>query len=150
MFLIKWICLLGKEEKWYYSFSSHLSVSSSTRPPTRFLIWAHRCGWDTKAKEIRESHSTWISPTIFCENNKMLLARFYLERITFSTSRNGEKTSLEERRQPKEIEPLEWTRQPKKKNEQMAGANIFIFIFFRISAPFNTHQGIDIVSKRAK
>lgn len=33
------------------------------------------------------------------------------------------------------------------KNEQMAGANIFIF---RISAPFNTHQGIDIASKRAK
>ena len=127
MFLIKWICLLGKEEKWYYSFSSHLSVSSSTRPPTRFLIWAHRCGWDTKAKEIRESHSTWISPTIFCENNKMLLARFYLERITFSTSRNGEKTSLEERRQLKEIEPLEW--KTKKKMNRWRELTFFYFFF---------------------
>lgn len=132
LFLIKWICLLGKEEKWYYSFSSHLSVSSSTRPPTRFLIWAHRCGWNIrKGKEIRESHSTWISPTIFCENNKMLLARFYLERITFSTSRNAEKTSLEERRQPKEIEPLKWRRQPNKTKMNRWRELTFLFFEFR-------------------
>jgi len=65
----------------------------------------------------------------------MLLARFYLERITFSTSRNAEKTSLEERRQPK-----------KKMNRWRE----LTFLFFRISAPFNTHQGIDITSKREK
>ena len=129
LFLIKWICLLGKEEKWY-SFSSHLSVSSSSRTPTRFLIWAHRCGWDTKGKEIRESHSTWISPTIICENNKMLLARFYLERITFSTSRNREETSLEERRKTERNWAIRIKKATEKKNEQMAGANIFIFIFF--------------------
>ena len=129
LFLIKWICLLGKEEKWY-SFSSHLSVSSSSRTPTRFLIWAHRCGWDTKGKEIRESHSTWISPTIICENNKMLLARFYLERITFSTSRYREETSLEERRKTERNWAIRIKKATEKKNEQMAGANIFIFIFF--------------------
>ena len=60
----------------------------------------------------------------------MLLARFYLERITFSTSRNREETSLEERRKTERNWAIRIKKATEKKNEQMAGANIFIFIFF--------------------